>query len=235
MKRFFSHIGRIGTVLPVLLLLLASCAKDYMIDVDSNASYSYKDASDVTSMATGTVKSRDGVRYIQLDAVSAGYVINPDGLQGIADGTRVFLQYREVLSTNTPDFCTETILVEWISPLEMGDIRYDMQASPGDPVEIILDWITCLEDGFLTLHYSVPSKGKAAHSFSLYPGVSPYEYRLMHDANGDTEGDRTDGIVCFAVGDLLPETGEETVTLSMTYLNIDHTQKTLTVEYRSPK
>ena len=200
---------------PVLALLVSSCMKAYDAEPDRSAEYCNPGANyDMPCQAVGTVKSQEGVRYVQLDAVSAGFIVNPEEIKDIPDGTRVFLQYRTVLSTQTPRFCTDAILVEWASPLDMGEIRYVLDAPAGDPVTILPDWITCLEDGFLTLHYTVPFKGKARHTFALYPGADPYEYRLVHEAHGDIEGDLTEGIVCFQVGDLLPETGDETITLS---------------------
>ena len=238
MKRRINYIRGIWAGLVVLLLTVSSCAKyDNVMDPDRGAAEYYEGGakSNVASQAVGTVKSREGVRYVQLDAVSAGFVVNPAEIQDIPDGTRVFLQYRTVVSPETPDFCSDAILVEWASPLDVGVISYAKDALKGDPVAIVTDWITCLEDGFLTLHYSVPSKGKAQHTFALYPGATSYEYRLVHDAHGDVDGDLTDGIVCFDVAALLPETGEKAVTLSLQYLNIDNTWKTLTVEYRSPK
>ena len=237
MNRIFKHIRRVWAVIPVLVLMVASCSKadDYAMDRGAPEYYEGGAKSNVASQAVGTVKSREDVRYVQLDAVSAGFVVNPAEIQDIPDGTRVYLQYRTVVSPDTPDFCSDAILVEWASPLDVGVISYAKDALKGDPVAIVTDWITCLEDGFLTLHYSVPSKGKAQHTFALYPSATPYEYRLVHDAHGDVDGDLTDGIVCFEVGDLLPETEGKAVILSLDYLNIDNTWKTLTVEYRSPK
>ena len=237
MRRRINYIRGIGAGLVVLVLMISSCMKyDGMEPNRGDADYyAPGDKSEVASQAVGTVKSREDVRYVQLDAVSAGFVVNPAEIKDIPDGTRVFLQYRTVVSPETPDFCTDAILVEWASPLDVGEIRYVMDALAGDPVALVTDWITCLEDGFLTLHYSVPSKGKAQHTFALYPGATSYEYRLVHEAHGDVDGDLTDGIVCFRVGDLLPETEEKTIILSIKYLNTDHTWKTLTVEYRSPK
>lgn len=236
MDRLHKHILCVWTVLPVLLFLFSACARGDYLDTDSyDSRYAWRPLDDFSSQAVGTVKSRGEVRFIQLDPVSAGFVVNPDYLGGIADGTRVFLQYRTVVSPDTPDFCTDAILLEGVSPLDMGDIRSSVPADPGDPLAIVTDWITCLEDGFLTLHYALLSKGKATHSFSLYPSGTPYDFVLVHDAHGDTEGERADGIVCFALDGLLPETGDETIMLSMTYLNIGNTKQTLTFEYRSPK
>ena len=237
MKRRINFIRGMVAGLMVLLMVPSCMKYDNVMSPDRGAAEYYENTakSDVASQAVGTVKSREGVRYVQLDAVSAGFVVNPAEIQDIPDGTRVFLQYRTVVSPETPDFCSDAILVEWASPLDMGVISYAKDALKGDPVAIVTDWITCLEDGFLTLHYSVPSKGKAQHTFALYPGATSYDYRLVHDAHGDVDGDLTDGIVCFEVAALLPETGEKAVTLSLEYLDIDHTWKKLTVEYRSPK
>ena len=222
----------------LLSLLVCSCSKGYMDMEPSwqwNADYKVS-ASQDPYQCIGTVRSREEVRYIQLDAVSAGAVVNPEVLVEIPDGTRVFAQYRLVQTSGYPAFCDGAILVDWASPVDVGEIRYDMQALEGDPVSLVLDWITSLEDGFLTLHYTVLSSGTVNHSFSLYPSVDPYAFRLVHDAHGDQGRSQTDGIICFPVGDLLPQdTGDGSVTLSLTYLNLEHIQKTLTIEYRSPK
>ena len=235
-------------VIPALLLLLSACAKEFAPDADdlNKYPYGYYDPVDVTSQAIGTVKTRDGIRFIQLDAVSAGFVVNPNEIQSMADGTRVYLQYWTVLSDFTPDFCTDAILVEWVTPLEQGGVSLlDFEEAfsvdsflSTDPVDIVPDWMTCLEDGFLTLHYMIAS-GDKRHSFCLYRGMgSPVRFYLVHDADGDAGKALKDGIICFPLPmeHLFPDIGEgETVALSLHYLNLDHTQKTLTFEYRSPK
>lgn len=223
------------SVLSVLLSLF-SCSKAMDIDPKADSSYTSSEGpfDDRASLAIGTVREQAGVRYIQLDPKSAAYVINPSEIQVIPSGTRVFLEYRRVLSSETPAFCTEAILVEWTSPLDMGEIRYDMMARESDPVSIKTDWITSVEDGFLTLHYAFPSKGKASHRFSLYPGVTKYDFRLLHEANGDVEGDLTDGIICFPIGEQLFESDGK-ITFSVTYIDLNRKEKTLTLDYRSPK
>ena len=222
-----------------LSLTLFSCSKGEryeFLPVDNTPYTSLSD--DQSSLAIGTIREREGVRFIQLDPVSAAFVVNPSEIKGIPSGSRVFLEYRRVLSSETPGFCTEAILVEWTSMLEMGEIRYDMMAREGDPVSIETDWITSAEDGFLTIHYACPSKGKVSHSFSLYPetgtGNNKYGFRLLHEANGDTEGELTDGIICFPIGEDLFQS-EGTITFSLTYIDLDRTKKTLTIDYRSPK
>ena len=221
-----------------VLLLFAGCSKGGSYDfMEPGENYSYSDPQKGTSddLAIGTVRSRDGVRYIRLDGQSCSQVMNPKEIADIKDGTRVFLQYRYVVASSIADFCTDAILVEWASPLEMGEIRYDMQARTGDPVDILMDWITSLEDGFLTLHYSIPASGSVKHGFSIYPGVETNTYRLVHEANGDSKGSLTDGIICFDVSGVLPDTEGKTVELHLDYIDLNKTKKRLTIEYQSPK
>ena len=175
------------------------------------------------------------MRFIRLDGVSASQVVNPAEIKDIPDGTRVFLQFRYVIANNVPAFCTDAILVEWASPLDVGMVCYDMRAYDGDPIDILTDWMTSLEDGFLTLHYSITASGNEKHDFSLYPGVESDTYRLVHDAHGDFKGTQTDGLVCFDLAGLLPDTEGETVKLNLDYIDLNNTKKRLTVEYQSPK
>ena len=220
----------------IVLVFLAGCSKAYDYMPEDEKGYAHMDPqSGNDDLAIGTVRSRDGVRFIRLDEKSCSQVMNPKEIADIPDGTRVFLQYRYVVAASIADFCSDAILVEWASPLDMGEIRYEMHAIAGDPVDILMDWITSLEDGFLTLHYSIQASGSVKHDFSLYPSVEPNTYRLVHDAHRDIRGTQTDGIVCFDVSGLLPDTEGTTVTLHLDYIDLNNTKKRLTVEYQSPK
>ena len=57
----------------------------------------------------------------------------------------------------------------------------------------------------------------------------------MHNAHGDTKGSLNEGIVCFEVSQWLPDTDGKTVQLSLDYIDLNNTNKRLTVEYQSPK
>ena len=230
MKQVLHHI-RVAVL--SFLLFVPSCSKEGYRDVQMP----YENAGGEEGMAIGTLRSRDGVRFIRLDGVSCSQIMNPKEVQDIPDGVRVFLQYRCVVApaVTVADFCVDAILVEWASPLEVGEVRHDPSSFEGDPVSIITDWMTSLEDGFLTLHYQVPASGKMQHTFCICPVNPPYAYRLVHDAHADSGGKMTEGLICFDVEGILPETGEDAVELSLEYMDLDHTKKQLTVEYRSPK
>ena len=238
MKQFFKHIWWLSA----LVLLLPACSKgDFEVDVQRTADR-YGQTSQEAGVAIGTLRSRDGVRFIRLDGVTCSQIMNGKEVQDIPDGTRVFLQYRYIVAptVSVADFCADAILVEWASPLDVGAVAekpYDRNSKAGgdDPVDILTDWITSLEDGFLTLHYSIPTSGSVKHDFSIHPGKSEDEWVLVHDAHGDTKGSLNEGIVCFDVSKWLPDTQGKTVKLSLDYTDLNHTNKRLTVEYQSPK
>ena len=231
------------------LLLLAGCSKGGEYDIMApGENYYYSDPQKGTSndLAIGTVRSRDGVRYIRLDEKNCSQVMNPGEIAGIADGTRVFLQYRSVVAPSIAGFCTDAILVEWASPLDMGaqsllsfeEAHTADSFAATDPVDIVKDWITSLEDDFLTLHYTIAS-GDKKHAFVLYRSwMGPADFYLVHDAGGDAGKTQKDGMVCFPMWmeNLFPDLEEgETASFTLHYLGLDHTLKTLTFEYRSPK
>ena len=236
-RGFKARMIRKLTYLIGLLLLLVplSCSKDSSMPWGSFDSSSYQGPMNGkgTWQAVATLRSRDGIRYLVLDEASIGLIVNPESVQDIPDGTRVYTQYQPVSAT-LPDFCTEAVRLEWAASVDVGDISFLTDAPEGDPVDIVTDWMTSLEDGFLTLHYKIRASGKVAHSFELRPD-SEGHFRLLHDAHGDTGEEVTEGLVCFPVADLLPDTQGETVTLSLHFINLNKQASRLTVDYRSPK
>ena len=235
MKHMMKHMHRACVALAAVLTAVG-CAK-YMGDVQlppfDTGKFTLEDSEQ--SLAIGTLGSKDGDRYVKLSENTCSKVMNPDVVEDIPDHTRIFLEFRYVVASLWSSSYTDAILVEWASPLDVGVIRYDMMAEACDPVDIVTDWMTSLEDGFLTLHYSIPTSGSVKHDFSLYPGADSNSYRLVHDAHGDLKGAQTDGIVCFDVSAILPKTEGKTVELSFVYIDLNQTEKRLTVDYCSPK
>ena len=218
-----------------LLFLPLSCSKEMDMFPNPSDGYTYQGPTNGkgTWQAIATLRSRDGIRYLVLDEASIGLIVNPESVQDIPDGTRVYTQYQPVSAT-LPTFCTEAVRLEWTTAVDVGGISFLTDAPESDPVDIVTDWMTSLEDGFLTLHYKIRASGKVAHSFELRPDAEGH-FRLLHDAHGDTGGEMTEGLVCFPVAGLLPDTQGETVTLSLHYTDLNKQASTLTVDYRSPK
>lgn len=85
-----------------------------------------------------------------------------------------------------------------------------------DPVEIVNDWVTVAEDGYLTLRIRT-RWGFTKHHLSLVHRTdvdTPYHVTFYHDAEGDN-GDRVgDALVAFNLAEL-PDTQGETVDLTL--------------------
>ena len=247
MKHMMKHMHRACVALAAVLTAVG-CAK-YMdnvpLDPFDSGKYTLEDSEQ--SLAIGTLGSKDGDRYVKLSESTCSKVMNPDAVEDIKDGTRVFLEFRYVVASLWSSSYTDAILVEWASPIDEGDVSLlnfeesfsaeaTKSAKYSDPMDIVTDWMTCLEDGFLTLHYMIPTSGEKKHKFALYHSMYKHdEYYLIHNADGDTKGSVTDGIVCFNVAAMLPKTEGKTVELSFVYIDLNHTEKRLTVEYCSPK
>lgn len=87
-----------------------------------------------------------------------------------------------------------------------------------DPVEMIRDWVTIAEDGYLTLRFrTLFGKTGKAHFVNLLPSSNsnnPYEVEFRHNAYGDIYGSEGDGLVAFYLGNL-PDTEGKTVKLKL--------------------
>lgn len=87
-----------------------------------------------------------------------------------------------------------------------------------DPVEIINDWVTIAEDGYLTLRFrTIWGDRNKAHFVNLLASQNPenpYEVEFRHNAHGDIYGSEGDGLVAFKL-DSLPDTDGKTVKLKL--------------------
>lgn len=76
-----------------------------------------------------------------------------------------------------------------------------------DCIEIVKDWVTIAEDGYLTLRVRTKwgSPG-VKHEVNLLSGGNPedpYEFELRHNANGDTFGEIGDALIAFNLNQLI--------------------------------
>lgn len=87
-----------------------------------------------------------------------------------------------------------------------------------DPVEIVKDWVTVAEDGYLTLRVrTVWGRPNLKHELNLLTGTNPenpYELELRHNAFGDVWGEWGDSLIAFNLNDL-PVTDSQTVTIKL--------------------
>lgn len=133
---------------------------------------------------------------------------------------RALVNYSEV---NEPsgDY-TKAVHINWIDSILTKPIAPDLgeendEVYGTDPVEIVNDWVTIAEDGYLTLRFRTIWGGSKKHFVNLLLGQNPenpYEVEFRHNAYGDTYGSEGDGLAAFKL-DELPDTEGKTVKLKL--------------------
>lgn len=117
----------------------------------------------------------------------------------------------------------KAIHINWIDSILTKQIARDLGTNNDsiygtDPVEIINDWVTIAEDGYLTLRFRTRyGDHNRAHFVNLLASSdpsNPYEVEFRHNAYGDTYGSEGDGLVAFNL-DSLPDTEGKTVKLKL--------------------
>ena len=86
-----------------------------------------------------------------------------------------------------------------------------------DPVEIVNDWVSIAEDGYLTLRFRTRWSKGPKHMLNLVATPTkeyPYKVTLYHNAYGDLFGRMGDGLVAFRLAGL-PDTGKKYVWLTV--------------------
>ncbi|MDR2914440.1 MAG: hypothetical protein LBV74_06380, partial [Tannerella sp.] len=115
------------------------------------------------------------------------------------------------------------VYINWIDSILTKPIASDLGPDNDsiygtDPVEIINDWVTIAEDGYLTLRFrTIWGDWSKVHFVNLLPGSdpsNPYEVEFRHNAYGDIYGREGDGLVAFRL-DNLPDTEGKTVKLKL--------------------
>ena len=120
-----------------------------------------------------------------------------------------------------------TCSVEWAEPVEEGTVTSGSEPQwdgVKDALDVIDDWMTTVEDGYLTVHYDTwwGSAG-VQHSFRLLKGTdpsNPYSLVLLQDSHGDLMEEKFDGLVCFDINSL-PDTGGEYIPLSLKWKSLE--------------
>lgn len=125
----------------------------------------------------------------------------------------------------------DSILTKTIAP-DLGSDNDEIYGT--DPIEIINDWVTIVEDGYLTLRFrSIYGNSGKAHFVNLLATdpANPYEVEFRHNAYGDTYGTERDALVAFNLNSL-PDTGGATVKLKLKWKSFSG-DKSIEFDYRT--
>jgi len=209
------------------VLFLASCVND-----GTDPSLLYPNA-------LVTVKeAADETVFFQLDENTTLLPVNINSHPYNSKEVRALVNYYE-LEDPSQDY-DKAVHVNWIDSIRtkpmapnMGDQNDDVYGN--DPVEIVDDWVTIAEDGYLTLRFrTIWGNRGITHFVNLIPTnnpENPYELEFRHDANGDVTGRIGDGLVAFKLDDL-PDTDGETVKLKLIWKSFN-TTKSAEFDYRT--
>ena len=125
---------------------------------------------------------------------------------------------------------SKAVNINWIDSILTKPIAPDLGVTSNDsiygsdPVEIVNDWVTIAEDGYLTLRFrTIWGDRNKAHFVNLLTGKdpeNPYEVEFRHNAYGDVYGAYADGLVAFKL-DSLPDTNGNTVKLKLKWKSFD--------------
>ena len=212
------------------LLLFQSCLDDddnYENNLYPNALVTVKQANDKSV-------------FLQLDEKTTLLPVNlttsPFGTKEV----RALVNYKEV-NESSKEY-TKAVYVNWIDSLRtkmmVPDLNSENDAVYGkDPVEIVNDWVTIAEDGYLTLRFRIPVGNESKiHIMNLLAGGNPenlYEVELRHNASGDVEGRMRDALIAFKL-DKLPDTNGKTVKLKLKWKSFSG-DKSVEFDYSTKK
>ena len=133
-------------------------------------------------------------------------------------------EMRALVNYTTVSMDENTVRINWLDSIRtkqtepsVGD--NDPNEYGDDPIEIMRDWVTVAEDGYLTLRIrTLWGCGNQKHYLHLISGTNPdnpYELVLRHNAMGDTDGLPGDALIAFCVRDILSESSEPTQKLTI--------------------
>ena len=194
MKKFMMYFA--GLSLMAGTLALQSCSDD----LDDGGQMM------MNAMVTVKPNADNTAVTLQLDDYT---VLHPENLQKSPFGTkevraRACLDYKDSQKQHVDVVWLDSVLTKRLTK-NLGNEEENRKAYGNDPLNILNDWITVAEDGYLTLHFATVFGNGAQHKLNLVHRDdvnTPYYFTLYHDAQGDFTGLEQDGIVAFKLYDL---------------------------------
>ena len=229
------------------MVLLAGCSKQGDAPLpsgDTNRPHEgHSPESEYLESAFATLFSNGTERFLCVSGEKNYLIVNPSAVEEFQEPTRVLVEFAYSSAAFDKSRYNAAVLVATIvevtqQPLmyvsaDIGDTDESSEILFGAPMQIIFDWITTAEAGFLTVHYRIQQSGEVQHRFELRPFGAGGDYALYHNNQGDEGEVPGEGIICFR---LLPEPSApegETPRIRLHYLDFSGKVKTLVLVYRS--
>lgn len=206
---------KVNYLIGIAVIVLAALSFQSCLDDDKYVNYNYPNA-----LVTVKQASDESV-FLQLDDKTTLLPVNLKSHPFGGKEVRALVNYED--ADQSSQGYSKAVKVNWIDSIrtkamvpdlgEENDEKYGI-----DPVEIVNDWVTIAEDGYLTLRFrTLWGNQSVAHHVNLVFGENPenpYEVEFRHNAFGDTQGVANDALVAFKL-DKLPDTKGEKVKLKL--------------------
>jgi hypothetical protein len=154
---------------------------------------------------------------------------------------RALVNYREPKKEEVELYSSITsdlVYVNWMDSIltkqAVSCFGKDDSIYGNDPVEIVDDWTTVVEDGYITLRFRTIWGSGTMHRVNLVTGTDssdPFKVVFHHDAGGDHVGETGDALVAFRLTGL-PDTEGKDVDLTLEWQSFSG-KKTATFKYRT--
>lgn len=163
----------------------------------------------------------DNSFFLQLDDTTTLLPVNITSSPYGDKEVRALINCREV--NESSEGYSKAVYVNWIDSILTKQMAPNLGVENDsvygtDPVEIVRDWVTIAEDGYLTLRFrTLWGDRSKAHFVNLLVNqnpANPYEVEFRHNAYGDVYGTEGDGLVAFKL-DSFPDTQGKTVKLKL--------------------
>ena len=223
-------------LLAAILLAISACSKgddayyegDYQDKTEPGTSeqtpsgeYDMAEPQSISFIAT-LHKTGNGDYYLQIDASMRVYPANFQDLCAVEPDCPCRIVGQMAVFDRQMGELGQYGLLDWFDFVEKGPVVNE-RGEGDDGVDVLADWMTSLEDGFLTLHIQTWwGYETRRHAFRLVAGINPddpYELLLQHFANNDAKSFQADALVCFDLLNALPRPNDPdntTVTLKWT-------------------
>ena len=215
-------------MMSALVALAAAAALQSCNDDDDNRNLAYPNA--LVTLKTNA----SGTFFLQLDdsttVIPTNMKASPYGKKEVRALANINMDAKEPKDHVKSGYVNwlDSILTKNMAP-NLGDKN---DATYGnDPVELVKDWTTLVEDGYLTLRFRTYFGYGKRHVLNLIPTGKPYEVELRHNAQGDDRRVVRDGLVAFRlIG--LPDTQGKEVELTVKWKSFSG-EKSAKFKYRT--
>ncbi len=239
-KKFF--------ILTCLGLMASAFTLQSCLDDDDDACYVICPVEQPNALVTvKPIADKNNAFFMQLDDSTAIWPVNlrqsPFGNKEV----RALINFRkpteeEISKSGLEGNKEYFVFVNWIDSIltkpmleSMGSAEENLRKYGSDPLEVVDDWVTLVEDGYLTLRLRTRWGGNTKHVVNLVHRQdvnTPYYFTLYQDAKGDTRGQMGDALVAFKLADhVIPRQNYHEETLTLEWLSYSGT-KTAQFKFR---